>query len=105
MNLMDPLESLIARWERIVQTVSVEYDGMREEYVNDLMARSNLEGGVLAMGAMETQQRRIAQADELFKASTTPDPAWHENTIHVFWDPNRDWWFSRRPLRPGPHWL
>jgi hypothetical protein len=101
---MDPLEALITRWEGIVQTVSVEYDGMREEYVNDLSVRSGLEEAVLAMGAHDSQQRRIARADELFKASTVPDSDWHTGSVKMVWDPKRDWWFSRSPLKPGNHW-
>ena len=106
--IRDGLEGLVQAWERTARTVSVEYDGMWEEWLNEVDGREIIhEVAHLTEGPDHSAFRmRIAKADELFKLATEMSECqWGaENEREHGWNRDRNWWYYRKPLRPGPHW-
>jgi len=100
------MNGLIGQWEHLAQLIAVEYDGMREEYANEIDCRTTLEENlwIIDFPGFESYLARLRQADDLFLAATTEDREWHRGVLKEYWNPQLHWWFGRRPLRPGPHW-
>jgi hypothetical protein len=97
---------LVHRWERIVDEVERGYDLTLDDYLNDmdlrdLVARTAPTAPASTRSAMAP---RLAAADSRFRSATEPcGPLWGpdvaEEQAH---DPRRQWWYFRRPARPGP---
>jgi len=100
-----PLEQKVELWERVVETIAREYDGLREEDANDLAVRSGLESQshLLAPPEYEPLRLRIEAADRKFTTATRLRPTWWVNCLKPYWT-EKEWWYSREPLNPGPNW-
>lgn len=104
------LDGLVTRWERIVDEVVRGYGLSIDDYLNDMDLRDIVDG---ALGAATEKQSaalrgRMAAADEQFLAATVvtrslwgeidADDPLDEEAL----DPERSWWYFRRPRFPGP---
>ncbi len=95
-----PPKQLIRAWIAIVAIVEAGYDGMREEYSNDLMTRDYI--GELCRRLpgkwAELFEREIASWDERFRAATVEEAEPHLPDLMG----NAGWWQYRSPrLWPG----
>jgi len=104
-NIADAgLDGVVARWESIAKSVD-GYDFALDDWLNDMDARDIIAGALVA--AREEQRAkfstRLNRADDLFKKETVvTGPIWG-NTVAASHshDPNRTWWYFRRPRNPG----
>jgi hypothetical protein len=97
---------LVERWEQIVSWIQDGYDLTIDDYLNDMDLRQLLDRS-WELASPETQaawRTRLTLADDRFKAETeTSPPLWGESvTEEEGYSPDRQFWFFRRPRRPGP---
>jgi hypothetical protein len=95
-------EELVRVWIAIVAIVEVGYDGMWEEYTNDLMTREFI--GELSRRLPGRWADRftewVAPWDERFRAATTEESEPHLPSLD---DDEPGWWWYRTPrIWPDP---
>jgi hypothetical protein len=102
------LGGLLHRWEAVVASVAKGYDFTLDDYLNDMDLRDILAGALDALGPREALpaevEKRVTTADRQFLELTTPtDDLWgNPEDGEGAPDPEMQWWYYRRPTRPGP---
>ena len=102
------LNGLVNRWEVIVAQVVKGYDFTLDDYLNDMDLRDILAGALDALGPKEAQppeiDRRVTAADRQFLELTlATDDLWgNPEDGEGAPDPETQWWYYRRPAKPGP---
>lgn len=93
-------EELVRAWIAIVAIVEVGYDGMAEEYWNDLMTREYIDELCQRLPGRWTSHfsELVAPWDERFRLATTEEATPHLPPLHG----EAGWWQYRSPrLWPG----
>jgi hypothetical protein len=97
----ESIDTLYARWVRLVGEVESEYSALYEEYCNELDARDLLEEAstYVSRAGRRVLDDLVEPVDERFLRATEP----REEAILATarWRPRR-WWWYRQPRRPGP---
>jgi hypothetical protein len=97
------IDYLLRRWARIVAHVEEGYDGMFEEYLNDMDAR-RIMSELLPVASDEERARAeavIPSLDErFFKVTVTVDSCiWGaEAEANYGYRHDHDWWYYRLPI-------
>lgn len=99
------LEGLLARWDATAASIERGYDGLLDEYLNDMDLRDILEEAMDAAALPEDSpvRRRVQAADARVKAATVPcGPIWgREVAESETMDPAIQWWYFVRPRHPS----
>jgi hypothetical protein len=98
---------LVDRWKEIVESLEESYPYTLDDYLNDMDTRSLLAGvaGHLPKDAARELHESIRESDRRFRLLTEPleQCLWGEDVAHdEGWEPEREWWYWRRPRNPGP---
>lgn len=102
------LGGLVNRWEMTVAQVVRGYDLTLDDYLNDMDLRDILAGALEAAGPREALpsgiDARVTAADRQFLELTqATDDLWgNPEDGEGAPDPETQWWYYRRPNRPGP---
>ncbi|MFN8572223.1 MAG: hypothetical protein U0132_09205 [Gemmatimonadaceae bacterium] len=99
------LSGLLSEWERVATALEQGYDGLLDEYLNDMDLRDILEDAldVAAVADDAPVRHRVAQLDARVKAVTVScGPIWgREVAESEAMDPALQWWYFVRPKNPG----
>lgn len=99
------LSGLVDRWDKTTASIERGYDGMLDEYLNDMDLRDILEDAldVVALPDDSPLRRRIASADARVKRSTVScGPIWGRDVAESeAMDPALQWWYFVRPAKPN----
>ncbi len=98
------VESAVDRWDAIARSAK-NYDFTLDDWLNDMDLRDIIEGA-LAHASKPEQSAvalRLANADErLRNATALTGSIWGDALADAAsWDPEKTWWYFRRPLNPG----
>lgn len=100
------LDGLLSHWESVVSAVAEGYDLTMPDYQQDMELRDVLQGALEVTGTDERQRatRRIEKLDRRFRELTVEcgPIAGEEAARENGHDSTDQWWFFRRPRRPGP---
>ena len=102
------LEGLLRGWEETVTSLAKGYPvDTLDDYLNDLDGRQILDEALAFVPPRQFDPvyRRLALADSRFLALVTPVSRclWGERAATANgWDPDRNWWYWRRPRHAGP---
>jgi hypothetical protein len=100
------LEGLVDRWDSVVDAVREGYDLTMPDYVNDIDLREVLRGALEVAPGSERQraEQRVSQLDRSFRDLTVDcgPVCGEEIAAENGLDPVDQWWYYRRPRRPGP---
>lgn len=103
--LENGLAGLVERWEAIVGEVERGYELTIDDYLNDVDLRDILEGAWELASDDERQPLRARRelADNRYRSVTQAcPPLWGEAvTEEMGFTPEKEWWYFRRPRRPG----
>lgn len=99
------LKGLLDRWDAVAASVENGYDGLLDEYLNDMDLRDILEDAldVASIPDDSPVRQRVATADSRVKGATVPcGPVWgREVAESEAMDPAVQWWYFVRPKHPG----
>lgn len=97
------LDGLLERWSATVDSVAAEYPLSLDDYLNDMDVRDALAVTLPLAGDAEARaaRARLEPIDERFRSATLgTDCLWGADVEEDdALDPERDWWYYRRPLR------
>ena len=102
------LEGLLRGWEETVAAVAAGYPlDTLDDYLNDLDGRQILDEALAFAPPRQSAPlyRRLALADSRFHAlvSSASRCLWGDRAARANgWDPDRNWWYWRRPRHAGP---
>jgi hypothetical protein len=100
------LEGLVDHWDSMVDAIREGYDLTMSDYVNDIDLRDVLHGALDLASGPERQEAepRVEQLDRAFRDLTVDcGPVCGEETAtENGLDQATQWWYYRRPRRPGP---
>ncbi len=103
--LENGLAGLVERWEAIVSEVERGYELTIDDYLNDVDLRDILAGAWELASDDEAQPLRARRdlADNRYRSVTQEcPPLWGEAvTEEMGFTPEKEWWYFRRPRRPG----
>ncbi|MFN7966994.1 MAG: hypothetical protein U0V87_15035 [Acidobacteriota bacterium] len=103
--LENGLAGLVERWEAIVNEVERGYELTIDDYLNDVDLRDILAGAWELAPDHERQPLRARRdlADNRYRSVTQEcPPLWGEAvTEEMGFTPEKEWWYFRRPRRPG----
>ncbi len=103
--LENGLAGLVERWEAIVNEVERGYELTIDDYLNDVDLRDILAGAWELAPDDERQPLRARRdlADNRYRSVTQEcPPLWGEAvTEEMGFTPEKEWWYFRRPRRPG----
>ncbi len=99
------LSGLIDRWDETAASIERGYDGLLDEYLEDMDLRAILEDvlDVVALPADNPLRRRVASADARVRGATVAcGPIWgREVAESEAMDPALQWWYFVRPAEPN----
>jgi hypothetical protein len=99
------LSGLIERWDKTTTSIERGYDGLLDEYLNDMDLRDILEDAldVVALPDDSPIRRRVAIADARVKRATVAcGPIWGRDVAESeAMDPAVQWWYFIRPAEPN----
>ncbi len=99
------LSGLLNEWQRVATSLEKGYDGLLDEYLNDMDLRDILEDALDVASVAEDApvRHRVEQLDARVKAVTVPcGPIWgREVAESEAMDPALQWWYFVRPKEPG----
>jgi hypothetical protein len=99
------LPGLVALWSEIVDTIEGGYPLTLDDYQNDMDLRDLLAAAsdVATPALRDEVQDRLTSTDARFLAHTTPTGClWGDDiAAEEGLDASREWWYYRRPARPG----
>lgn len=100
------LDGLVNHWDGVVSAVAEGYDLTLQDWRNDMELRDVLHGAIeIATGEERARaEKRVERLDKRFKELTVecgPVPG-DDLAAEEGYDPTEQWWFYRRPRRPGP---
>lgn len=99
------LSGLIDRWEETTASIERGYDGLLDEYLNDMDLRDILEDAldVVAMPDDGAARIRVANADARVRRATVAcGPIWGRDVAESeAMDPALQWWYFVRPATPN----
>ncbi|HET9151252.1 MAG TPA: hypothetical protein VFN83_06010 [Gemmatimonadales bacterium] len=98
---------LVERWQEVVHSLEDHYPYTLDDYLNDMDTRTLLAGalGHLPKAEAGKIKEEIAASDKRFRMLTEPldQCLWGEDVARdEGWEPEREWWYWRRPRDPGP---
>ncbi len=96
------LSGLLATWESLATNIN-QYDGVIEEYLDDVTNRDALKIVVEELapeGLRDQLKERLVRADDTFTKNTQPDDA-HELRHFFRISDDDEWWWHRIPTT-GP---
>lgn len=99
------LPGLVSLWSEIVATIESGYRLTLDDYLNDMDLR-DLVAAAIAVAGPDSQaevQERLTSVDARFLAQTVPSPClWGDDIAEEEGlGAEREWWYFRRPTRPG----
>lgn len=97
---------LLGRWQEIVQSLEESYPYTLDDYLNDMDTRSMLAAVVTQLPRDEVRKLREAthEHDRRFRLLTESLDRclWGDGVARdEGWQPEREWWYWRRPRNPG----
>lgn len=99
------LSGLVERWDETIASIERGYDGLLDEYLNDMDLRDILEDAleVAAVSRDNPVRLRVASADARVKRATVAcGPIWgREVAESEAMDPALQWWYFIRPANPN----
>ena len=99
------LAGLVDAWEAVVRQVEDGYPLTLDDYLNDMDLRDLVAAAcdVAMPDELAAVSARLASADTRHRAHTEDAPClWGEDIAEEDGlDPTREWWYFRRPVRPG----
>jgi hypothetical protein len=100
----DGLEGAIDRWDALARSAR-HYDFTLDDWLNDMDLRDIIEGAMKAADKSERESvaKSLAKADERMKKATVETGSiWGKaNAGAGKYDPEKTWWYFRRPMHPG----
>ncbi len=97
------LAGLLDRWRAIVASIDAEYALGLDDFLNDMDVRDALAAVLLVAPPPEQRaaQQRLEPLDTRLRAATVQTGClWGEDVEEDDGlDPNREWWYYRRPTR------
>lgn len=94
------LDEMMRAWERLVAQIESGYDGMADEYTNDLACRDWLAAAwpLITDRGRATRKPELEALDMRFLAATGED---NNGDLSRFYriDPEDGWWWRRLPIR------
>jgi len=100
------LSGLLEHWTTLVSAAERGRDTSLDEWLNDMDLRDILAGALAAAPARDrrTAASRLDAADERFHRITEPCAClWGDEIAETnSWRPEWQWWYFRRPNKPGP---
>src|SRR5262245_39149948 len=95
------LRGLLERWDKTAASLERGYDGLLDEYLNEMDLRDILEDALDAAAVPDENplRQRVAAADARVRAATVPcGPIWgREVAESETMDPAIQWWYFVRP--------
>ncbi|MEP7348068.1 MAG: hypothetical protein ABI877_22555 [Gemmatimonadaceae bacterium] len=99
------LSGLVERWDATTASIERGYDGMLDEFLNDMDLRDILEDAldVISLTDDTPVRRRVANADARVRRATVPcGPIWGRDVAESeAMDPALQWWYFVRPAQPN----
>jgi hypothetical protein len=99
------LSGLLEQWDRVATSIEQGYDGLLDEYLNDMDLRDILEDAleVASVDDDAPVRQHVGLADARVRAATVPcGPIWgREVAESEAMDPALQWWYFVRPKEPG----
>jgi hypothetical protein len=99
------LDGLLSRWDATAASIERGYDGLLDEYLNDMDLRDILEEAMDAAALPDESpvRRRVRAADDRVRAATVAcGPIWgREVAESETMDPAIQWWYFVRPRHPS----
>jgi hypothetical protein len=91
---------MMGAWEQLVAQIEFGYDGMADEYTNDLACRDWLAAAwsLITDGVRAARKPELDDLDLRFLEATAEDD---EGALSCFYrrDPEDGWWWRRLPIR------
>jgi hypothetical protein len=98
------LEGAIDRWDALARSAK-DYDFTLDDWLNDMDLRDIIEGSMQAADEAEREsvEKALAKADDRMKKATVQTGSiWGKANLESGkYDPEKAWWYFRRPRHPG----
>ncbi len=99
------LPGLVDAWSQVVDSIADEYELTLDDYLNDLDLRDLIAAAleVADVPARLSVTQELDESDTRFRELTEDAPClWGEDiAAEEGLEPEREWWYYRRPAHPG----